>query len=166
MKKSRFTEDQMVTIQRQANRAPMPEVARKRKASVRAIYTLRRRFGEVQPTYVRRLRQLASENTKLKMTLLRHDIVATQIIKPQFRREMELVMTSELGQRSRYIAPLRKALPPKAIIFWKWIELRQIKCNNLARPLRGRFVLKFRILRTEPLNTTEQIVEIHFSGID
>ena len=66
MKKSRFSEEQMVAILREADKAPVPEVARKHKVSAQAIYTWRRRFGELQPADVRRLRQLEIENAKLQ----------------------------------------------------------------------------------------------------
>jgi transposase-like protein len=66
MKKIRFTEEQMVAILREADRNPVVEVARKHKVSEQTIYVWRRRFGTLQPADVKRLRELETENAKLK----------------------------------------------------------------------------------------------------
>ncbi len=44
----------------------MSEVARKHKVSEQTLYGWRKKYGELEPTDVKRLRQLEAENAKLK----------------------------------------------------------------------------------------------------
>lgn len=74
MKKTRFSEEQMVKILREADVGSVAEVARKHGISDQTIYLWRKRFGQLEPADVKRLRQLEAENAKLKKLVAERDL--------------------------------------------------------------------------------------------
>src|SRR5829696_1597679 len=74
MKKTRFTEEQMVTILREADEKSVPEVAKKHGVSAQTIYGWRKHFGTLEPADIKRLRQLEQENGRLKKILADRDL--------------------------------------------------------------------------------------------
>jgi transposase-like protein len=74
MKKTRFTEEQMVTILREADEKSVPEVAKKHGVSSQTIYGWRKHFGSLEPADIKRLRQLEQENGRLKKILADRDL--------------------------------------------------------------------------------------------
>ena len=74
MRKSRFRDEQMVGIIREADRDPIGEVAKRHGVSEQTIYAWRKRFGELRSEDVRRLRQLEAENARLKKLVAERDL--------------------------------------------------------------------------------------------
>jgi putative transposase len=74
MKKSRYTDEQIVAMLRETDREPVAVVAKRHKVSEQAIYAWRKRFGALQPDDVRRLKQLDQENARLKKLVAERDL--------------------------------------------------------------------------------------------
>lgn len=67
MKKSRFTEEQIVFAPKQAELGmSVPEVCRKLEISDATFYTWRKKYGGISPSELKHMRQLEEENLRLK----------------------------------------------------------------------------------------------------
>jgi len=74
VRKSRYSEEKMVAILREADRSPVAEVAKKHAVSEQTIYNWRQHFGTMDSADVKRLRQLEQENGRLKKMVADRDL--------------------------------------------------------------------------------------------
>ncbi|MGH6952056.1 MAG: IS3 family transposase [Vitreimonas sp.] len=95
MRKSRFTDEQIVSILREADKGSVAAAAKRHGVSEQAIYTWRKRFGTFEANDVRRLRQLEAENAKLKK------LVA--------ERDLEIEVMKEIAAKKLVSVPARRA---------------------------------------------------------
>ncbi|MFZ4553936.1 MAG: IS3 family transposase [Burkholderiales bacterium] len=108
MRKSRFGEEKMVEILREADRLPVAEVSKKHGVSEQTIYNWRRHFGSMEIAEVKRMRQLEAENARLKKLLVDRDLeidvmkesAAKKLVSASARREqIRYAMARGLSQR-------------------------------------------------------------------
>lgn len=74
MKKSRYSDEQIVRILREADKTPIAEVAKRHGVSEQSIYGWRKRFGNMGGDDVKQLKVLTQENARLKKLLAERDL--------------------------------------------------------------------------------------------
>lgn len=74
MKKSRYSDEQIVRILCEADKAPIGDVAKRYGISEQSIYSWRKRFGEMGSNEVKHLKGLEQENARLKKLLAERDL--------------------------------------------------------------------------------------------
>lgn len=82
MKKSRFTESQIVAILKQHEAGvSVPDLAREHGVSTAAIYQWRAKYGGMDASLMKRLKELEAENARLKK------MYAEERLKAEIRQE-------------------------------------------------------------------------------
>jgi putative transposase len=80
MKKSRYSEEQIVRILRETDRDTVAEVAKRNGVSEASIYGWQKRFGSMETNDVKLMKELQVENGRLKKLLAERDL-AIEVMK-------------------------------------------------------------------------------------
>lgn len=80
MKKSHYSEEQIVRILRETDRDKIADVAKRNGVSEASIYAWQKRFGSMETNDVKRMKELETENGRLKKLLAERDL-AIEIMK-------------------------------------------------------------------------------------
>jgi putative transposase len=106
MKKSRYSEAQIVSILKEAeNGVPVPELCRTHGMSSAAFYQWRSKFGGLDASMISEMKQLQAENARLKRMYadiamqneLIKEALAKKVARPSQRREMAVYAIASQG---------------------------------------------------------------------
>jgi len=98
MRKSRFTEEQIVSILGETDREAVPVAAKRHGVSEQTIYTWKKRFGSFQPDDVRRLKKLVAERD-LEIEVMK-EIAKKMVSVPARREQVAYAVRRGLSQRA------------------------------------------------------------------
>lgn len=85
MRKSRFSEEQILRIVAEAEHAPVGEVCRRHGISSKTYYRWKAKFGGLSVPEARRLKQLEEENARLKR-LVAEQALDVSVLKDLLRK--------------------------------------------------------------------------------
>jgi len=74
MKKTRYSDEQIVRILREADKDSVAEVAKRHGVSEATIYAWRKKFGSMETDEVKRLKALEAENARLRKLLVDREL--------------------------------------------------------------------------------------------
>ena len=74
MKRTRYSDEQVVRILREADKETVPSVAKRYGVSQASLYAWRKRFLGMSVDEVKRLRHLEAENARLKKLVAERDL--------------------------------------------------------------------------------------------
>jgi putative transposase len=97
MRKSRYADEQMVKILREADRSPVADVAKKHGVSEQTIYVWRKRFGTMTADETKRRRTLEQENSRLKKLVAERDL-EIEVMKEIAAKNGERVRSTAAGR--------------------------------------------------------------------
>ncbi len=85
MRKSRFSEEQILSILAEAEHAPVGEVCRRHGISSKTYYRWKQKYGGMSVPEARRLKQLEEENARLKR-LVAEQALDVSVLKDLLRK--------------------------------------------------------------------------------
>jgi len=74
MKKTRYSDEQIVRILREADKDSVAEVGKRHGVSEATIYVWRKKFGSMETDEVKRLKALEAENARLRKLLVDREL--------------------------------------------------------------------------------------------
>ena len=113
--KKRFTEEQIIAFLREAEAGmPVKELCRRHGFSEASYYLWRSKFGGMSVPDAKRLKELETENARLKKLLAEH-VLENEVTKQALRKSGERTGSARVGAAHAAAPPLhnRRWLPPR-----------------------------------------------------